>query len=77
MLSLELISSIVLALREKCTYSELFWSTFSPIRTEYGEILCIFSYSVQRENEEQNKPECEHFLRSLVYYGIEAYNLNQ
>ena len=27
------------ALREKCLYSELFWSVFSRIRTEYGEIL--------------------------------------
>ena len=28
-------------LREKCPYSELSWSTFSRIRTEYGEILTI------------------------------------
>ena len=26
------------ALRKKCPYSELFWSTFSRIRTEYGGI---------------------------------------
>ena len=25
-------------LRKKCPYSELFWSVFSRIRTEYGEI---------------------------------------
>ena len=31
------------ALREKCPYSELFWSLFSGIRTEYGEILHIQS----------------------------------
>ena len=30
-----------LSLRNKCPYSELFWSTFSRIRTEYGEILRI------------------------------------
>ena len=29
-----------LSLRRKCPYSEIFWSTFSRIRTEYGEILC-------------------------------------
>ena len=33
--------------REKCMYSELFWSGFSSVRTEYGEIrivsLCIRS----------------------------------
>ena len=28
-----------LSLREKCPYSEFFWSVFSRIRTEYGEIL--------------------------------------
>ena len=26
-------------LREKCLYSEFFWSIFSYIRTEYGEIF--------------------------------------
>ena len=31
------------SLREKCPYSELFWSAFSRIRTEYGEILRIQS----------------------------------
>ena len=43
-----------LTLREKNPYSELFWSAFSCIRTEYGEILSISSYSVQmRENADQ------------------------
>ena len=33
-----------------------FWSVFSRIRAEYGEILCISPYSVQmRENTDQNK----------------------
>ena len=27
-----------ISLREKCPYSEFFWSVFSLIRTEYGEI---------------------------------------
>ena len=26
------------ALREKCPYSEFFWSVYSRIRTEYGKI---------------------------------------
>ena len=30
----------------KCPYSELFWSAFSLIRTEYGEIQNISSYSI-------------------------------
>ena len=34
-------------LRKKCPYSKLFWSVFSRIRTEYGEILRISSYSVR------------------------------
>ena len=53
------------SLRKKCPYLELFWSVFSRIRTEYGEILCISSYSVRmRENMNQNNSECGHFLRS-------------
>ena len=31
--------SLTFPLREKCPYSEFFWSVFSRIRTEYGEIL--------------------------------------
>ena len=51
-------------LREKCPYSELFWSAFSRIRTEYGEVLRISPYSVgMRENAEQNSSEFGHFLR--------------
>ena len=33
-----------------------FWSVFSRIRTEYGDILCISPYSVRvRENTDQKK----------------------
>ena len=40
---------------EKCPYSELFWSVFSHIRIEYGEIQSISQYSVRmRENKDQN-----------------------
>ena len=54
-----------ITLREKCPYSESFWSAFSHIWTEYGEILGISPYSVRmRENAEQNKSEYGHFLRS-------------
>ena len=52
--------------REKCPYSELFWSVFSRIRTEYGEILRMSPYSVRmRENTDQNNSENGHFLRSV------------
>ena len=53
-------------LREKCLYSELFWSVFSRIRTEYGEILRISPYSVRMwENADQNNSKYGHFLRSV------------
>ena len=53
------------ALCEKCPYMELFWSAFSRIRTEYGEIFRICSKSVQlRNNTDQNNSEYRHFLRS-------------
>ena len=39
------------ALHKKCPYSELFWSLFSRIRTEYAEIRSISPCSVRmREN---------------------------
>ena len=49
-----------LTLREKCPYSELCWSAFSRIRTEYGEIL-----QEMRENTDQNNSKYGHFLRSV------------
>ena len=61
------------ALREKCPHSEIFWFTFSRIRTEYDEILRTSPYSVQmRENADQNNSEYEQFLRSEVqtYFKI-------
>ena len=53
---------------EKCPYSELFWSAFSRIWTEYGEILRISPYSVRmRENADQKNSEYGHFLRSAAF----------
>ena len=52
-------------LRKKCSNLEFFWSAFSCIWTEYGEILCISPYSVQmRENTVQRNSENEHFSRT-------------
>ena len=54
-------------LREKCLYTELFWSVFSHIRSEYGEIRSISPYSVRmRENTDQNNSEYGQFLRSVT-----------
>ena len=56
-------------LREKCPYSALFWSAFSRIQTEYGEVLRISLYSVRmRENVDQNNSKYGHFLRSVIFF---------
>ena len=48
-----------MTLPENFPYSELLWSAFSRIRTEYGE------NSVRmRENRDQNNSEYGHLLRS-------------
>ena len=53
-------------LLKKCPYSELFWSLFYRIRTEYGEILPISPYLVQKwEYTDHNNSEYGHFLRSV------------
>ena len=53
------------ALREKSPYSELFWSAFSRIRNEYGEILRISLHSVRmQENADRNNSEYGYVLRS-------------
>ena len=52
-------------LREKCWYSELFWSVFCRIRTECGQILRIPPYSVRmQEKTDQKNSKYGHFLRS-------------
>ena len=54
-------------------YLELFWSAFSRIRTEYGEMRSIRANSVQmRENANQNNSEYGHFLRSIM---VELYKM--
>ena len=55
-----------LSLRKECPYSKLFWSVFSSIRTDHGEILRIFPYSVRmRGNMDHNNSEYGLFLRSV------------
>ena len=50
-------------LREKCPYSELFWSVFSRIWNEYGEIFRISPSSVRmRETADQNNSEYRLFF---------------
>ena len=59
------------SVRENCVYLELFWSAFSRIRTEYGEILRISPYSVQmREKADQNNYKYGHFSSSELIKNI-------
>ena len=52
-------------MHEKCPSSELFWSVFSYIGTQYGEKFRISPHSVQmQENTVQNNFEYGHFLRN-------------
>ena len=52
-------------LRDKCSYSEFFWSVFSHTRTEYGDLKSKSPYSVQMwENADQKNSEYGQFLRS-------------
>ena len=56
-------------LHKKCPYSEQFWSVFTRIWTEYGEILRISSYSIQMpENTNQNNSKYGHFLQSATFF---------
>ena len=58
------------SLREKCPYSELFWSAFSRIWIEYGELLLISPYSVRmRENMDRNNSQYGYFSRSVCVVG--------
>ena len=58
-------SYVLLKLRKKCPYSEFFWSVFSRIRTEYGEIFRISPYLVGMwEYVDQKISENGHFSRS-------------
>ena len=62
------------SLCKMCPFSELFWSIFSRIQTEYGKILRISPYSPYstrtRKNADQNNSEYDHFLRSVfdIYF---------
>ena len=62
------ISLFQITLREKCPHSGFFWSVFSCLRTEYGEMRSISPYSVRiRENTDQKNSEYGHFPRSVSF----------
>ena len=59
------------ALREKCPYSEFFWSLFSRIQTEYGDIRSISRYSVwMRENTDHKNSKFAHLSHSYMVSSI-------
>ena len=59
-------SILRLTLRKECPCSELFWSAFLFIGTEYEGIFFISPYSGRiRKNTDQNNSEYEHFSRSV------------
>ena len=58
----DILLRIHLVLREKCPYWEFFWSVFSRVRTEYGDIQSISPYLVQmRENRTRKTPNTDTF----------------
>ena len=62
------------SLRKNCPYSELFWSAFSRIQTEYWEIRSISLHSVRMlENANQNNSEYRLFSRSRFFYKLGAF----
>ena len=68
---------LLLTLRKKCRYSELFWSASSRIRTECGQMWSISPYLVQmRENAHQNNSEYGHFLGSVKSGNFFVYCVN-
>ena len=55
------------SLGKKCPDSEFFWSVFSRIRIEYGEMRSISPYSFQmRDNTDQKYFEYGHFSQSTL-----------
>ena len=68
---LRIISYFTQKLRKKCLYSELLWSIFFHIWTEYKDIRSISSYSVlMQENMDQNNSEYGHFSSSEIFRTI-------
>ena len=61
---------LYLTLREKCPYSELFWSGFCRICIEYKEMRSIPPNSVQmQENAYQDNSESGHFFHIAKING--------
>ena len=53
-------------LRRKCSNSELFWSVFPHIRTEYGDTPYLFAFSLNAGKTDQNNSKTD--TVHAVYY---------
>ena len=61
-------NNLTLSLRKKCLYLEFFWSVFSRIWTEYGEIRSISPYAVRmRENTDRKTANTDSFYAMHNY----------
>ena len=60
-------------LREKCPYSEFFWSVFSHIRTEYGDLLHVRTCAYQGT---RNFNFSENFACVLYEWSLISTNVN-
>ena len=59
------------SLRKKYPYLEFFWSIFSRIWTEYGEMQSISPYSERmQENTDQKNSVYGYFSRSVIIKGF-------
>ena len=68
MKNINTVKAVRQTLREERPYSEFFWSVFSRIRTEHGEIRSTSLYSVQMQgNTDQKISEQGHFSRSQKF----------
>ena len=67
-------SFLQITLRKKGRYSDLFWSLFSHIWTEYRNLQSNFTYSVQMQDKTKRKnSKYGHFSRSVI--GVLVYIL--
>ena len=65
---------VCISLRENCPYSEFFWSAFSRIRTEYGNLLCKSPYSVLMwENADQKKSKYGYLFTQCISLNLIAF----
>ena len=67
------------SLHEKCPYSQLLWSAFSRIWTEYGEILLISNLRIFSPNEgnvDQNNSEYRQFFAVIISIHQNIYSVS-